>query len=699
MPIGEHMKRINKLKGQGDVHGAKHVADSRTIGRNKKNHKRLMGYLLFFPGLILYFEICLRIATGLPLLDIGVLYTVLFSLAIGGFITLVQNLFGQKVRSIITWAFTILSALYFASQFFYYSIFGTFYTFYSMLNGGGAFQFYETILATFAKVWIPLLFFFFPIGFLIVSRNFRLKQPKASKRQKLALLLAVVVLQGISVFSVWMDQGDGLNSHILYFESGDAAYSVSRFGALTALRLDIEKTIFPPSDSAYGHVDEERGHAASKSGMPDSIYGEQVLDLNFDKLIQDAPNNTIKALHKYFESVVPTNKNEYTGKFQGYNLILITAEGFSPYVLNKELTPTLYKMATEGYQFTNFYNPIWGVSTLDGEYVECTGLLPKSGVWSFKESASNDLPFTMGNQFRFLGLTPRAYHDHTYSYYGRDLSHPNAGYLYKGLGNGLSIKKTWPESDLEMMKKTVDEYIDDPYFHTYYMTVSGHLNYTFTGNAMAAKHKSEVQDLPYSDHCKAYIACNIEFDRAMGYLLKRLEEAGVLNHTLIVFSNDHYPYGLTEGEQLELAGLDSFDPSYEMYHSRLVIWSGDMKGDSGKKVDKVCSQADIIPTISNLLGLPYDSRMLSGTDIFSDSEGLVIYKDYSWQTEKGIYIAPERKFYPVKGAKVDSVYIERMTSRVRNTFWASTKILETNYYQYILTKEQKKVLDNPIPLP
>jgi hypothetical protein len=665
------------------------------VGRSKRKNRMDLRYLLLMPGLLLYFELCLRVTSGLDFFDIGLLYIVMFSAASGLLITLLVSFFGPKGRSAATWAVTVFFVIFYGSQFFYYSIFGTFYTFYSMINGGAVFQFYDTIIANFAKVWLPLLLFCVPLVILPLTAKFRKNQKKPKAGQRVALLVAVVLLQALTVFSVWADQGEGLNSNMLYFGSADTAASVARFGALTALQLDIQKTIFPPVGGPSGS---SMGPGA-KNNIPDSLYAKQVYDLDFDKLMDNAPNSTVKALHKYFSTVTPTNLNSYSGKFKGYNLILITAEGFSPYVIDKDLTPTLYRMATEGYQFTNFYNPVWGVSTSDGEYTLCTGQIPKAGVWSFKESAKNDLPFTMGNQYRFLGLTPRAYHDHSYSYYDRDLSHPNAGYLYKGRGNGLNLKNQWPESDLEMMQKTVDDYINDPWFHTYYMTVSGHLNYTFTGNMMAAKHKSEVAGLNLSEHCKAYIACNMEFDRAMGYLIQRLEEAGIADKTLIVFSNDHYPYGLTEAEQLELAGLDKFDPMYEMYRSRLVIWSGDMKGDSGKVIDKVCYQPDIIPTISNLLGIPYDSRMLSGTDIFSDSEGLVIYKDYSWQTAKGIYITSEKKFYPADGATVDANYVERMNKHVRNTFWASAKILETNYFRYIISAKQKKILDNPIPLP
>lgn len=94
--------------------------------------------------------------------------------------------------------------------------------------------------------------------------------------------------------------------------------------------------------------------------------------------------------------------------FKGDNLILITAESFSPYAISPELTPTLYKMSTQGFVFNNFYNPIWGVSTTDGEYVACTGLIPKSGIWSFYRSGRNAMPFVMGNQFKKLGYATKA---------------------------------------------------------------------------------------------------------------------------------------------------------------------------------------------------------------------------------------------------------------------------------------------------
>ena len=46
--------------------------------------------------------------------------------------------------------------------------------------------------------------------------------------------------------------------------------------------------------------------------------------------------------------------------------------------------------------FDNFYTPLWGVSTSDGEYVTTTGLIPKSGVWSYSLSSALGKPLVGG---------------------------------------------------------------------------------------------------------------------------------------------------------------------------------------------------------------------------------------------------------------------------------------------------------------
>ena len=427
-----------------------------------------------------------------------------------------------------------------------------------------------------------------------------------------------------------------------------------------------------------------------------------ILDIDFLALAEAESKKEIKMLHEYFATEEYTLKNEYTGMFEGYNLIMVTAEGFSPYVVNEALTPTLYKMATQGFIFENFYTPIWGVSTSDGEYVACTGNLPMSGVWSFYESGDNYMPFCLGNQFEKKGVDLRyAYHNHTYDYYHRDISHPNMGYEYKGLDGGLTeeqIEKTWPESDLQLIEATYKDYMQsEKPFVAYYMTVSGHLEYNRHGNMMADKNWDYVKDLSASETVKAYYACNIEFDRAMGKLLDELENAGIADKTVIAIAADHYPYGLeTDNEEdnykyfNEILGHE-IDPNFELYKSSFILYSASMKEPI--IIDKYASNVDILPTLSNLFGLEYDSRLLSGKDILSSKEGLVIFSNRNWISDRGRYIAATKEF-EVFGEKTfvseeeKELYIEQINKDVDERFQTSTLALSEDYYSKIGIKNR-----------
>ena len=124
------------------------------------------------------------------------------------------------------------------------------------------------------------------------------------------------------------------------------------------------------------------------------------------------------------------------------NLILFTAESFSPWFISEDLTPALYRLTHEGFLFDNFYQPGWGQSTTGGEYAVMTGLIPTwvNGTTAFQASIGDAMPLAMGWTFRSLGYRARAYHNNDYTYYNRDQTHPNLGYDYKGYGNGLNAE-------------------------------------------------------------------------------------------------------------------------------------------------------------------------------------------------------------------------------------------------------------------
>lgn len=681
------------------------MSETRMIRRKRQRYRSYLeglNLLLFLFGAILFMELILRVNTEEIFFNAGLLYSVLFSGAASILIYLIAGLFKGSARTAVISAALVFLTLLFSSQLIYYKIFKTFYTVYSAGNGAQVLEFINDIFFAMGKNALWLVLLFLPlIIFAVLIKKSDASNYVSSWKERGMLALTLVIFFGGALGGIHLGDKEVNSAYDMYYRNNYPVASVNQLGLMTSMRIDLQRTVFgfepelapPPLVEVPEQPEEPEENPSETPGEEETpveetpvVYEENVMDIDYEAIIGETASEDLKNMHIYYSTRKTTMQNEYTGRFKDYNLILITAEGYSHYAVNEEVTPTLYKMQHEGFNFTNFYNPIWGVSTSDGEYVATTGLIPKSGVWSMYKSGAISMPFTMGNQLRNLGYKTMAYHNHTYDYYNRDISHPNLGYDYKGLGNGLDVRATWPESDLEMMELTTEEYMNDVPFHTYYMTVSGHMRYSFSGNFIASKNKDLVQDLPYTEAGKAYMATQIELDRAMEHLLEKLEEAGVADKTLIAISADHYPYGLEMNEINDLAGHE-VESNFELYKSSFILYA---KGMEPETIDRPVSSLDIIPTISNLMGLEYDSRLMMGIDMFSDSEPLVIFNNRSFITDKGRYNSVTKEFTLNDGVTMTDEekdeYRKTISSEIERQFYYSAMILDTDYYSIVVDR-------------
>ena len=608
-------------------------------------------------------------------------YILLFSILTGTIISLITGFLNESVNKISNIVINSVITLIFIAQLIHYRFYQSIFSIYSLINGAQVFGFMSAIGKIMLHNTEYIIFLLFPLFFFIVL-GLNISFKKYTKKELLILIGIIPISLLLSILVLNTDKDKNYNAKDLYYNTHAPTISTQKLGLLTTMRLDLKRAIFGFTDKIM--LEDKEIEEVNKS---ENKKEYNILNIDFDKLIEEEDNDKIRSLHKYFKSVTPTEKNKYSGMFKDKNLIVITAEAFSPIAIDKELTPTLYKMYTEGFSFSNFYTPIFYVSTSDGEYVSLTSLLPKEGVWSFQESSKISLPFVYGNILKDYGYSANAYHNGRYNYYKRNLSHTNMGYKYIGCGNGLEKKincKIWPQSDLEMINATIDDYIENEKFLAYYMSISGHLNYTYNGNMMATKNRDKVKNLKYSEAIQAYLATNIELDKALESLINSLKEKGKLDDTVIVISADHYPYGLTINEMKERATYIN-DEKFDIHKNNLIIWNSQIK--TPIKIDKYASSLDILPTVLNLLGVEYDSRLLMGTDILSNSEGLVILNDRSWITKYGKYDAIKGKFTEYINLEEKQKYIDEINEIVKNKFNASRLILETNYYKYIKTEE------------
>ncbi len=495
------------------------------------------------------------------------------------------------------------------------------------------------------------------------------------------------------------------------FENG-----VPAFGLLTGLRKEAQEALLgtqggfqvdepsdgpstrtpasedPSPDTAPVQADEE----AEEPFVPEPA----TLDLDFEELAQNTDNATWAELDRYVASLEPSHTNAYTGLFKGYNLIFVSAEAFSAEAIRPDITPTLYSLWKYGIQLTDYYQ-FDTAGTTGGECANLFGLLATDGGSSVRETAGYNNYLTLGNLLNREGYNGWAFHNNTYTYYGRDTTHNNLGYNngYMGYGNGMEqwVTWQWPQSDLEMMSATFDNlYGKSSPFNVYYMSVSGHSNYDPWDNAMSQKNWDRVADLPYSDRVKGYLAANVELDRAMEYLLKRLKQEHIYRKTVIVISADHFPYGLDDDGPIgqlpylsELYGYDVTDV-FQRDHNRPIIWCGSLpKQGLHLVVDSPTMSIDLLPTLCNLFGLPWDSRLLPGRDVLDpDTQGLAFNLNYDWRTSLGTYWGGSGTFVPVEGAQVPDGYVDAMNTTVANKIRYCDGVLSTDYYRHVFGDPQ-----------
>lgn len=607
---------------------------------------------------------------------------ILFSIPIAIVLNLITSVFKPKVNKIITYIITIALIIIFGAQIVYYSMYEAIISFFSMMHGGQVTEFMEVIIDVVLRNWYGILLFIIPLIILIIlSKKKVITFEKNSIKQIAIKITSVLIIQLIALLCVnFINTDDMYSNKNLYYNIHVPKVTANRMGLLTTMRLDLQRFIFGFEEKLSVQT-----NAIPKEEEKDSY---NITYIDFDKLIKNEEDNTIKEMHEYFSSQEASKKNKYTGMFKDKNLIVLVGESFSSLAIREDLTPNLYKLYKEGFQFDNFYTPIFPVSTADGEYITDTSLIPKEGVWSFLRVAGNYMPYSYANVFEKQGYSSNAYHNHTATYYERDKYIETMGYnSYLAVGTGLEDRmdtSNWPNSDYEMVKTTVDDYINNEKFMAYYMTVSGHMNYTKLGNAMVYKNWEQVKDLPYSNKAKGYLAANIELDKAVGELLSRLEQAGKLEDTVIVISGDHYPYGLTLDEINELSTFER-DDKFEKFRMPFLIWSGSMK--EAIKIEKIGSSLDVLPTVLNLFGAEFDSRLLMGRDILSDSDPIVIFSDRSFITDKGRYNSLTEQFTPNEGVTVEEGYVDKINTIIYKKYQMSRLILENDYYKHVFKTE------------
>ncbi len=682
------------------------LSDTKAFFNKTADRAKPWGIFCILPGYFLYAETALVLLAGRgfshPEFLIG--FAAAGGLLLAGLIAFLP----KKSRAPAGACVLLLTALLFSVESIVRSVFLTYMEPAKLLSGAQSVASgYRAELTRSILYGLPKAALFFVPAGLLAALLFRMK-PETGRRQ--AVTAAAL---GAAFFLLFSGAARNGSMRAVY----EARFSFSRttetFGLLTSSRLYLLHALTPSGGGSFmtetvkadpAEVVREEPEP-SPTVIPEAaeapepvVFEKNELDLDFAPALG---RESTRGVTEYILSEEASFQNEYTGLFAGKNLILIAAESYADAFIREDTTPTLWRLTHNGFYFSDYYQPEWGGSTTTGEMSFLVGLAPLWGNESMVKTAGHDMHFTMGQSLMRQGYHSWAFHNGAYDYYSRQKTHENLGYehwIANETGMAERCGHSYP-SDTEMIENTMDLYIGEQPFSVYYMTGSGHAPY-IRDKYVVQKYYDEVKAAyggEYEEKTLYYICCQMELEAALSRLVARLEEAGIADDTVIALVGDHYPYGLGTGEawgndknyikDLLKAPLDHV---WERDKNGLIIWSGCLENENRDMQCEISSPVmslDVLPTLLNLYGIGFDSRLLPGRDVFADTQPLVFWNTFEWVTERGRYDWRERTFYPAEGFEDDPAYVENISRVVANKLEMSRVIVETDYYRMLFGNE------------
>lgn len=537
-----------------------------------------------------------------------------------------------------------------------------------------------------SAIWnnlVPILVILLGIGVLFYKKNLKITQISL---KEMSFFIAVFLIMNVANFTLinYLDSSSYESYKNVYYNLGDDVLAIRKFGLITGLKNNVVRSLTGKREEvlkSYDILDRNGSQLSKNIEKNTKQYNTTYID--YDRLINTETNNEIKALHEYFNYQENTEKNEYTGMYKDKNVIFILAESLDEISIREDVTPTLSKMTKSGFFFSNYYSPVYRGGTADGEYMAEWGLLPVlNDYYSLIDFVGIEDPYLLPFVFKNKGYKTYAYHNYFgyYNYrssYFKKYNFDKVRFCDDGLNQYCG---SFHASDVDMIDQTVEDFTSGEKFFTYYITLSQHCNYD-SSNFIVKKQYDKVRHLNMSEDAKNFLATAVDYDEAMALLLKKLEEKNLLKDTIIVVTSDHPAYSLSRSALTEISKYDRLD-FFEKNRGTFFIYDASL----GKQIniDKVSMNTDVLPTVLNLIGQDFESKLIIGKDILSNSEGIAIFKDQSFVTNFGRYNQTTKQFYKTTNQELDSNYVNRISNIVYERQTISEKIQALDYYKYVL---------------
>ncbi len=528
-------------------------------------------------------------------------------------------------------------------------------------------------------LWQPLFFYYYYSQ--DKRRKSRLNDKEKEIDRKFSFVnmfvsgFIILLLTGFSVTKVeWSRFGKMWNRESV----------VSSFGIYTYQLNDIFQSLEPKINNLFGH----------------------------DKAFK-------KVNDYYLQKESLNGKNEYSNVFEGMNVIVIHAESLQTFTLEKsfndvEVTPNINKMIKEGIYFSNYYSEVGVGSSSDAEFTFSTSLMPSSNGTVFVNYFDREYQ-SIQKSFKNKGYYTFSMHGNTGDFWNRATMHKNLGYekfyskssfdISETIGLGISDKSFFQQVVPKI--KEISEAQDQPFYGTL-ITLTNHTPWSDldlmdeydTTWTIEVDGEQVVRDYLQDTILGSYFRSVHYMDQAIGQFIQDMDDAGLLENTVIVIYGDHdariskKSYNLMYNydpytDSLLKEGDDGYI-DYNEYEYRLdknvpfIIWTKNKQ--IIKEVTTPTGMIDAAPILENLFGVERNEYQL-GHDILGTgvTDNTVVFVDGSYVTSKIYYNGQNSEIYSIDGEAVDEKYIHENSEYADDLIDVSNDIIT-----YDLIKELKK---------
>lgn len=321
----------------------------------------------------------------------------------------------------------------------------------------------------------------------------------------------------------------------------------------------------------------------------------------------------------------------------GDNLIVIMLESFEWFAIDPFNTPTLWEIRTQtGVSMENYYSKN---KTNVSEDIAILGNMPKdTSMQSLAKNGYLNTLYSLPNLFNQLGYTSNYFHSWKKGFYDRDIINAGMGFdnVYGLEDASLENKSTrfgdW-NLDSQYIEYMLDKFIPSTgNFFSFFTTVATHGSYdttnprfseyyqTYDANLEVYKQwlASETTyvyptDSDLESYYRQYKCAAMDTDRLVALVIENLKEKGLYENTTLVLYADHNCY--YEDIYFNIKGTSKAD-YHNIYNYNVPFMILSSKLAPEIKTDFV-NTYDIYPTICELFGLPYNTALTQGYNIYS----------------------------------------------------------------------------------